>query len=309
MRVGIISDSDSFIPLAIALVSQQQQVSLFYSLSPDAFINQKVQGFVKQTGIPLMEEKNSDIDLYHWLLKEVFDVCFVIGYKHLIRLDKLTKCPTQLFNIHFGPLPSFKGPVPVFWQLKQGHAKIGLSIHRLSSKYDEGEVVWIKETDNLGHYNYKLVNQLFSQLCVEGVFFIVQLVMNILPLPIVDRTAIAPAYQKRPGLNEVMIDWRQMDAIEIGNLVRACNPWNKGAITFYKGTELKLMDATIISNGQGAIGQVVAGAIVNDKDCLHIQCRDGKVLNVNMLFYQDCFIPAYHVKHWGFVKGEQFVSP
>lgn len=130
-----------------------------------------------------------------------------------------------------------------------------------------------------------------------------------LPEPVIDRGAFAPAYQKRPGLNEVLINWQQMDSVEICNLVRACNPWNKGAITFFKGNELKLMDALIICNEQyPTTGQVVAGTIVNDQECLHIQCIDGHVLNVNMLFFQESFIPAYHGKQWGFVKGTQFVS-
>jgi methionyl-tRNA formyltransferase len=303
MRVGIISDSDSLIPLVYTLAAQKLQVYLFYSSSPDQYINQKVSGFVKQFHIPLTEEKNYREDLYQWLIAGNYDACFVIGYKHLIHLKQLNGCSTPLFNIHFGPLPSFKGPVPIFWQLKQGVEKLGLVIHRLSQKFDEGPVVWKKETDNLPHYNFQLVKQLFSQLCVEGVFYILQVLMNKIPLPVIDNTTQIAAYQKRPELKDVLINWQLMEAKEIHNLIRAGNPWNKGAASFFKGQELKLMDAVIIDAEKTM--DYRGGSIVNDENCLHIICCDGKIINVNMVFYNDCFIPGYLCKQWGLVKGQK----
>jgi len=305
IRIGIISNSDTFIPLAYTLAAQQLQVYLFYSPSPDDFINQKVHGFAKQCPIPLEEEKNSAKDLYRWLLAGKYDACFIIGYKYLIRLEKLSGCVTPLFNVHFGPLPAFRGSVPIFWQLKQGVEKLGLAIHRLSPKFDDGPVVWAKETYNLPHYNYQLVNLLFSQLCVEGVFFVLSCMMSKMPLPEIKQTSSVAAYQKKPGLNDVLVNWQQMEATEICNLVRACNPWNKGAVSIFKGQEVKLMDATIVNSIEKVSATEAAGKIVNIGEFLHIQCKDDKILNVNMLFFQDSFIPAYQCKHLGLVKGQK----
>jgi len=304
MHIGIISDSDSLIPLVYTLAAQKLQVYLFYSPSQDNFINQKVLGFVKQFQIPITEEKNSKQDLYQWLIAGKYDACFILGYKHLIQLNRLNGCSTPLFNIHFGPLPSFKGPVPIFWQLKKGNKKLGLVIHVLTQKFDEGQVIWTKDIDNLPHYNFQVVKQLFSQHCVEGVFFILRILINKLPLTYIDNSTSVAAYQKRPELKDVLIDWKEMTATEIHNLIRAGNPWNKGAASFFKGQELKLMDATMIDNGQPTTNSA-GGTIVNDDNCLHIICSDGKVINLNMVFFNDCFIPAYHCKHWGLVKGQK----
>jgi methionyl-tRNA formyltransferase len=301
MRIGIISDSDSLIPLVYTLAAQKLQVYLYFAPSRDTFVNQKIAGFVKQCRIPLTEECNKDRDLYQWLNQHAFDVCFVIGYKHLIRLNKLN-CRTALFNIHFGPLPAFKGPAPVFWQLKRGVQNLGLAIHRLNEKFDEGEIVWIKETPNLTHYNCKLATQLLSQLCVEGAFLIIRLIGDGMPVPALSRSHITPSYQKRPQLNDVLINWNEMNAMEICNLIRACNPWNKGAITTFKGQELKLMDAIVRENGQSST-DCDAGTVVNDQDGLFISCRDGKTINVCMIFFNDCYIPAYHCGYWGLAKG------
>lgn len=307
MRIGLITNSEFFIPLAYTLKSQTLPVAVFYAPSMDAFIHQKVHAFLEQSKIPFSEEKDKTADLYQWLQQGKFDVCFVIGYKYLIRLDKLKDCKTLLFNIHFGPLPAFKGPVPVFWQLKLGVKKLGLAIHKLSERFDSGPVVWKKETDNLPHYSCHLVEQLFSQLCVEGVFYILQHLLNNQVLPLKEQKPAAGAYYKKPELKDVLINWQKMSAEEICNLVRACNPWNKGALTLFQSQEVKLMDAAMLpENRKGNQEQKQPGIIMQNGNRLQIGTMDGKSILVNMLFYQDCFVAAYDAKHWGFVMGKAF---
>lgn len=80
MRIGIISDAESFMPLAGALVSQKIQVLLFYSPNADAYINQKVDTFAKQFRLPVTTESNKDTDIYNWLWQNKLEVCFIIGY-------------------------------------------------------------------------------------------------------------------------------------------------------------------------------------------------------------------------------------
>jgi methionyl-tRNA formyltransferase len=301
MRIGIISNSDLFIPLAYTLATQRLQVLLYYAPSQDTIINQKVQGFISQLQLPCNQEQNIKTDLYRWLKENKPDVCFVVGYRHRINLERLAGCTSWIFNIHFGPLPEFRGPIPVFWQLKLGEPQIGLAIHRLSQQYDEGAVVWTKKIENLPHFNYQSVNQLFSQLCVEGCFYVLQLIMNRLPLPDLMQDATAACFMKKPTLQDVLIDWQKMSAMEICNLIRACNPWNKGAITSFKGQELKFMDGYVVEN---KTSETTAGTIVSDENTLQICCRDGKLLQVNTLYYNDCFIPTYHCRQWGLMKGQ-----
>jgi len=310
MRIGIISGSDTFIPLAYTLAVQGLQVYLYYSASPDEPVNQRVEAFTAGIRIPVIKEKDKEKDLYHWLTKESFDICFVNGYKYLIRLNRLTGCATPLFNIHFGPLPSYKGPAPVFWQLKHGCGTLCVSIHRLTEKLDEGPLIWMKEIVNQDYYNYQTATVALSQVCVEGVAFILGFQARKLTLPVQEHGSAAPAYYKRPVLKDVAIDWKTMNAVTICNLIRACNPWNKGAITFYKGQEVKLMDAFILKQEEKSPGKediaASAGMILEDKDNLHIQCCDGNTIRVNMLFFQESYIPAYYCQSFGFRKGEMF---
>lgn len=305
MKIGIISNSDYFIPLAGILAAQRAQVSLFYSPSPDPFINQKVKTFVQQVRIPFKEEKNRNEDIYEWINENRFEVCFMIGYSYLIKLEHIKTSQTQLFNIHFGPLPAFRGPIPVFWQLKKGGKEIGLAIHRVNEKFDEGQIVWLKQIPNLPHYNFNSVILLFSQLCIEGAFFILQKMLAGEPLLEIDHKNRVPSYQKKPVLRDVSVDWNLMTAWEICNLVRACNPWNKGAITFFNNQEVKILDARI-THIPVKDSTETAGTILEVDDKLLVACRDEKALEISMLYYQDAYCPAYYLNKIGFNMGNRF---
>ena len=299
MHIGIISNSDEFIPLAHTLANQGLQVCIFLSPPPDHYLLQKVTGWLQASAIPFSVEENHQTDVYRWLEKSKPDILFVLGYKYLLDVKKV-KVPA--FNIHGGPLPSFRGPVPVFWQLKLGQPFVELSIHRLSARFDVGPVVWKKRTDNLPHYNYSFVQQLFSGLCIEGVLFILHQLQQQLSIPDIKVDGIVPAYHKRPQLADVLINWQQMNGAEICNLVRACNPWNKGALTVFNQQEVKIMDAVVVDITDPA----TAGTILNDDELLLVACADNTVININMLYSNEFFMPAYQAAEWGFSRGKVF---
>lgn len=304
MRIGIISNSDCFIPLAGALVAQQQQVYLFYSASADVHVNQKVSHLLNQLHIAHVEQEGKDVNLYNWLVKGKFDACFIVGYPKLIVLNKLKTSITPIFNIHFGSLPAYKGPTPIFWQLKHGDKKIGLTIHRLSKRFDEGVIVWHKEIDNETHFSYKYVEQLFSQLCVEGVFFILQLIMLNLPILEIPRGDVESVYYSKPKMEDVLICWESMTAEEICNLIGACNSWNKGALTSINGTEVKIMDARVVNERT----DLPTGTILSIEESLYIACCNSTIIRISMLFIYDSFVPSYHLKKYGIREQQRFES-
>jgi methionyl-tRNA formyltransferase len=303
MRIGIISNSDIIIPLTYTLAVQKLQVYIFFATGGSLDSKSKLVDFSRQLNIPLSFEEEAGISLYTWVNREKFDAIFIMGYSSLIdiaQIDKTVK-PT-LFNIHFGPLPAYKGPSPVFWQLKHGVDKLGMAIHQLTEKFDKGPIVWRKEVPNHDFFCNEAASKYLSSMCAEGVLFILNLIAAKLPILSLTPLSMAiPSYHKRPEGKDVLIDWNKMSAREIRNLVRACNPWNRGAITLFRGQEVKLMDAQMLgpSSTKGK-----AGEIIDDNECLKIQTCDGNALAVSMLYYNDCYIPAYHGRFWGFAKGE-----
>jgi methionyl-tRNA formyltransferase len=46
--------------------------------------------------------------------------------------------PLGMINLHPAPLPRYRGPAPIFWQLRDGHTTLGLTIHLLDEQLDSG---------------------------------------------------------------------------------------------------------------------------------------------------------------------------
>jgi len=60
--------------------------------------------------------------------------------KELINLPRL-----GCINIHHAPLPKYRGMMPNFWQLYHGEKTVGITIHRINAKIDEGEIILQKQ--------------------------------------------------------------------------------------------------------------------------------------------------------------------
>ena len=48
-------------------------------------------------------------------------------------------------NIHHAPLPKYRGMLPNFWQLYHGEKTVGITIHKINQKIDEGEIIFQKQ--------------------------------------------------------------------------------------------------------------------------------------------------------------------
>jgi methionyl-tRNA formyltransferase len=48
-------------------------------------------------------------------------------------------------NIHHAPLPRYRGMMPNFWQLYHREKAVGITIHRINPKIDEGEIILQKQ--------------------------------------------------------------------------------------------------------------------------------------------------------------------
>lgn len=135
-----------------------------------------------------------------------------------------------------------------------------------------------------------------------------QMLFNKLPLtPLGTPETVTPSYQSKPGGKDVIIQWENMSANEICNLIRACNPWNKGAITLYQQQEIKLMDAIIV-NIEDKRENRKPGCLLEIGQSLIIQCRDHQAISVNMLYFAESYIPAYQCMHLGLKKYECFIT-
>jgi methionyl-tRNA formyltransferase len=301
MKVFVISSSENCIPLLWFLKQNNLSVVLFSDTS-SKYSLESFESIKHCCNVLAIEHICSD-KLYGSIEKGKPDVIFVMGYPHLIRLDEIdSSLKSKIFNIHFGLLPENKGPNPVFWQIKNGENELGMSIHRINEKFDDGAVVWKKSLSNEAHYSYGILEQIFSQITVEGVGTILQQLIQLGAVSGILTESKASHYFKRPELKDVLIDWNAMTTEEVSNLVKACNPWNKGATTFFNKMEVKLLEVEVLDNRKS---NEKPGEIVSDKDELVLATKDG-LLKIHTLNYNGTFVSGRFCSKVGFSKGLMF---
>jgi methionyl-tRNA formyltransferase len=62
--------------------------------------------------------------------------CPYILKDHILKFPRL-----GCINIHHAPLPGYKGMMPTFWQMFHGERSVGVTVHSMAAKVDEGRIL------------------------------------------------------------------------------------------------------------------------------------------------------------------------
>jgi methionyl-tRNA formyltransferase len=69
------------------------------------------------------------------------DVLVSVACPYILKDTLLSIPPRGCVNIHHAPLPRFKGMMPTFWQMFHGEKSVGVTVHFMAAKVDEGAVL------------------------------------------------------------------------------------------------------------------------------------------------------------------------
>lgn len=70
------------------------------------------------------------------------DLLVSVACPYILKEPLLTIAPRGAINIHHAPLPRYKGMMPTFWQMYYGERSVGLTIHTMTAKTDEGDALY-----------------------------------------------------------------------------------------------------------------------------------------------------------------------
>ena len=92
-------------------------------------------------GIPLFEVGDLSAEATRDALRMLApDAVLVSCFAYRIPRSLLGVPKHGFLNLHPSLLPAYRGPFPVFWQLRDGLGEIGLTIHRMDERLDRGPV-------------------------------------------------------------------------------------------------------------------------------------------------------------------------
>ena len=307
MRVAVLCQGTVLQPALAALHSQGLLVGLG---APDRLpeINGPLEHAARQAGIPFVRVQAAALEeqLSRWLEESNPDVVCTMGFPHKIPGPMLAMPRLGFFNFHGGALPQYRGPDPVFWQIRNQEPNGAITIHRIAPELDTGgiahaEAVPLGPEDTYGLHLQRL-GAVLPRLVIE---LVQQLEIHGERLPLSEQPAAGAHYWKRPTEADLTVDWTGA-AAAIQALVRACNPTYAGALTLMKGIPVRLLQVTC---GMGyTCEEVMPGTMVGastDTGIL-VACGQGQTLFLDIVYAQDGFFTGQQlVKLFGLGAGEQ----
>jgi len=217
--------------------------------------------------IPYFIYSENDLVTLDTLNKIDTNLAVIFGFPFKISQNIIDHFKENIYNIHASALPSYRGINPMFWQIRDGKEDSALVMHKLTQKFDEGDIVVSKSFLIDSQDTFGTLNGVVSQLTVSLLEEFLESFDNKL-------NASAQigdiSYSKEVEQSDILIDWRNMTSLEIYNLIRACNPIFGGAKVMWKNSMLSILESTIMDmNNLG----IEAGTII------HIGSPEGLIVS------------------------------
>jgi methionyl-tRNA formyltransferase len=224
--------------------------------------------------------KESLIDLKVWIEELEPDYIFSISFPFLLSEDILSFGEERFINFHPGPLPEYRGPMPLFEVLRYQEKETAISVHFMNSEFDEGAII-LKE---------KLVispNETYGELAIKLSERTAMVALNVAhmlqfgtQIPRTEQDENQARYFEKPEVTDTLIQWKRMSADEIISLINACNPWNQGADTILQGRNIKILSASL-SEDQHSDSPGKLLKLTQERE-IAVACLDGEIINVQI---------------------------
>lgn len=261
-----------------------------------------------QLQVPLVSFTKDKLEsaLKEWLELCKPDVVLVYTFPFKIPTSVLTIPSLGFINFHFGLLPKYRGADAIFWQICHREKEGGISIHKMTERYDAGEFYAVHKVPILpmDTYGSHLLN--LSLAAVNALGNLLQQLQSGAAKTVAQDESLA-GYYKRPALKDVSIDWNK-SAADVIALVNATNPWNKGAVAYLNDYPVKIIAASAAMVSDKSLLSSPAGTIVKADKINGCQVRVGveELLNLDLLYCNDSFLTSTGFIAFGIMPGMRF---
>ena len=198
------------------------------------------------------------------------DVLFSFYYRNMVKQELLDIPPQGCINLHGSLLPAYRGRCPVNWVLVNGESETGVTLHYMTPKPDDGDIIAQKRIAI--DYN-DTAKSLFGKMAASAQELLLETLPQIkdgsAPRTPQDHSAASYFGGRKPADGE--INW-DMGAEQIRNLVRAVTRPYPGAFSFIGDRKFLFWKVSV----QTGTATAAPGTILSS-DPLVIACAEGAV--------------------------------
>lgn len=302
MRVAVIISSLLGWPLLHDLLSQGVVAGVAVPATGREE-SERVTEMLAQIGLtPLQLTRPTLADtLTDWVTATQATAVLVLTFPWRIPAAVLALPPQGFINFHFAALPGYRGPEPIFWQLRNGEAAGAVTAHRMAEDFDTGPVLVATPVPIGPHDTHGLHR---TQLALAAVGTGRQLLAGLrgeVPLPDQPQDEAAAHYWPRPTLPDLELDWQQ-PAEELSRLVRAANPWNRGGLTTLRGQLIRVMGLSLRPETvEAPPGTIVLAA---PGQALLVACGAGQIVQLDIVALEEGYFTGGQLAGMGLQVGE-----
>jgi methionyl-tRNA formyltransferase len=242
--------------------------------------------------------------LADWLAELQPTAVLVLTFPWRIPERVLALPPHGFLNVHFAALPGYRGPSPLFWQLRNGEPAGAVTIHRMEAEFDTGAVllalpVAIGPDDTYGLHQTNLANT--AAAIAPQLVALLQRTVG--PLPLQPQPAGGARYWPRPTLPDMCLQWTA-PAAACYALVRAANPWNRGVFALLRGHPIRILAVLPLP---GAAHQQEPGTVLraDAQAGVVVACGHGEALRLEMVLLPEGYFTGSQLISLGLQPGER----
>jgi methionyl-tRNA formyltransferase len=202
------------------------------------------------------------------------DFLFSFYYRRMLKRPLLALPQRGALNVHGSLLPKYRGRAPVNWAILHGETETGATLHYMTEKPDDGDIVAQMRVpilpDDTAREVFDKVT-IAAELTLDGV--LPELIRGTAPRR--PQNLIQGSYFSGRKPEDGVIDWSR-SATEIHNLVRAVAPPYPGASTMLAGKPARILRTRVLDPACAAR----APSLRVEGGCLVAHCGGGGTLAV-----------------------------
>lgn len=199
------------------------------------------------------------------------DILCVACFSRLIPRSLLEIPRLGAINVHPSLLPANRGPVPLFWTLREGHETTGVTIHAMTEQMDNGDIL---AQQQIPVPEGILYDQLELLCATTGGSLLAKTIWDLYTGKSVRHVQdeAQSSYHSFPEESDFMVPVETWDARHVYNFIHGISTWGKPLKVLVKGQSFPVRNCISYS-----LNDVAKDFIRHNNGELLVACRTGWV--------------------------------